>query len=173
MNQDKIGKFIATLRKQKNMTQEQFAEILGVNSRSVSRWENGRCMPDLSLLQSIAEVLEISIYELLHGRKMTNEELMEMRDRINDLIEYSAVEKKKKTKKLNNHFTLGLICLVIVLLNRQFDLFAYIFQENAGEFVVGALTGLGLLFEFIGLYNNNHEISFKEKKRTVFHKEII
>jgi transcriptional regulator with XRE-family HTH domain len=172
MDQAIIGKFIADLRKQNNMTQEKFAEILGVNSRSVSRWENGRCMPDLSLLQTIAEELGVSVTELLNGRKSTNEELIDMRDTINELIDYSSAEKKVKSKKLNNYFIMGLLCLVIVILNRQFDLLSYIFKENAADFVAGGLTSIGLLFEFIGLYNNNHDLAFKDKKKAVINNLI-
>lgn len=69
MNQVNVGKFIASLRKAKNLTQEQFAEILGVNNRSVSRWENGNCMPDLSLLQIISAELDVSVLELLEGKR--------------------------------------------------------------------------------------------------------
>ncbi len=46
MNQERIGKFIATCRKEKNLTQEELAEKLGVTSKSISRWENGKTMPD-------------------------------------------------------------------------------------------------------------------------------
>ena len=57
MEQIKTGKFIAELRKEKGMTQEQLGDRLGVNSRSVSRWENGHGMPDISLLLELADVL--------------------------------------------------------------------------------------------------------------------
>ena len=50
MDQEKIGKFIAELRKEKNMTQEQLAEKMGVTDKSISRWENGKTMPDISML---------------------------------------------------------------------------------------------------------------------------
>ena len=55
-------------RQQKDLTQEQLAERLGVSNRSVSRWENGRCMPDFSLLWDIADKLDVSVSELLNGR---------------------------------------------------------------------------------------------------------
>lgn len=72
MNQENIGKFIASLRKEKELTQEQLAEVLGVNSRSVSRWENGNCMPDLSLLEMLAQELGVSVSELLSGMRQSN-----------------------------------------------------------------------------------------------------
>ena len=70
MNQEKIGKFIAECRKDKKMTQSEFAEKLNITDRSVSNWENGRNMPDLSLFKSICDELDITINELLSGEKL-------------------------------------------------------------------------------------------------------
>lgn len=67
MNQEKIGKFIAKLRKEKNMTQEELADKLRVSNKSVSRWENGRCMPDLSLFEPLSSELGVSINDLMNG----------------------------------------------------------------------------------------------------------
>ena len=72
MNQEKIGKFIAECRKQKNLTQEQLSEILGVSSKSVSRWENGKTMPDYAVLDSLCNALGLSINEFYYGKKMTD-----------------------------------------------------------------------------------------------------
>ena len=70
MNQEKTGRFIAALRKEKKMTQEQLAEKLGVSNRSVSRWENGNTMPELSLLQALSENLGVTVLELLNGERL-------------------------------------------------------------------------------------------------------
>lgn len=70
MDQEKIGRFIANCRKERNLTQEQVAEKLGVSNKTVSRWENGNGFPDVSLLQSLCEVLNISVNELLLGEKI-------------------------------------------------------------------------------------------------------
>lgn len=72
MNQEKIGKFIAKLRKEKNMTQAQLAEKMGVTDKSISRWENGKTMPDVSLFEPLCNELNISINELLKGEKTEN-----------------------------------------------------------------------------------------------------
>ena len=71
MDQEKIGRFIAERRKDKNMTQEQMAEKLGVSSKSISRWENGKTMPDVSLFEALCEELNITVNELLKGEKIT------------------------------------------------------------------------------------------------------
>ena len=69
MNQENIGKFIAKLRKEKKLTQEQLAERLGVHNRSVSRWENGNSMPDYAVLPMLANGLGVSVAELVEGKK--------------------------------------------------------------------------------------------------------
>lgn len=74
MNQQKIGRFISECRKQKGLTQAQLAEALGVSDKSVSRWENGKTMPDLSIYEPLCEILEIQISELLYAQKMTDKE---------------------------------------------------------------------------------------------------
>ena len=101
MNQEKMGKFISELRKEKNLTQEQLAEKMGVTDKSISRWENGKTMPDLSMITILAEELNVEVSELLNGRKMTKEELEKLRNTINNVIEYSNKEKKNKKAKEN------------------------------------------------------------------------
>ena len=65
MNQEKIGKFIALMRKEQNLTQKQLAEMLGITDKSISKWETGKGYPDISLLEPIAKVFGISITELI------------------------------------------------------------------------------------------------------------
>ena len=73
MDQEKVGRFIAALRKEKNLTQEQLAEKLGISNKTVSRWEQGKGFPDVSLLQELCELLDISVSELLSGEKMADD----------------------------------------------------------------------------------------------------
>ena len=70
MDQGKIGKFIGEIRKEKNMKQKELADLLGVTSKTISRWETGKYMPDLSLFTSISEVLGISLNELIQGERI-------------------------------------------------------------------------------------------------------
>ena len=67
MNQQKIGKFLFKLRKEKGLTQAELAEKLGVTDRSVSNWENGKCMPDLSLFIPISKEFGITVNDLISG----------------------------------------------------------------------------------------------------------
>jgi transcriptional regulator with XRE-family HTH domain len=69
MNQEKITKFITELRKEKNLTQQEFADILGVTNSAVSKWESGKCLPDSTLYEPIAKTFNVSIRELLAGKR--------------------------------------------------------------------------------------------------------
>ena len=70
MNQIKIGKFIASCRKEQGMTQANLAEKLGITDRAVSKWENGKSMPDSGIMLELCELLEINVNELLSGEKI-------------------------------------------------------------------------------------------------------
>lgn len=74
MNQREIGQFMSVCRKEKGLTQAQLAERLGVSDKSISRWETGKTMPDLSLYEPLCEILDIKISELLYAKKMTENE---------------------------------------------------------------------------------------------------
>lgn len=70
MEQGKIGKLIGEIRKEKNMKQKDLADLLGVTSKTVSRWETGKYMPDLSLFPVISEILDVSLNELIQGERI-------------------------------------------------------------------------------------------------------
>ena len=69
VDQKKIGSFLKELRKEKGITQEEFAEKLNISGRTVSRWETGVNMPDISLLVEIAEFFDVSIPEIINGER--------------------------------------------------------------------------------------------------------
>lgn len=162
MNQKKIGKFIADLRKEKKMTQEQLAERLGVSNRSVSRWENGNSMPDLSLLQNISKELGVSISELLNGERQ--EKNSAQKDGIDMVIEFSDREKARKAKKLNQYFFVGLVCLLLVILHDHIKILSFVNEPLLEKFLYVLLLGLGILFEIAGFYCNHKGKSFTPKE---------
>ncbi len=75
MNQEKIGKFIVECRKEKNLTQEQLAEKIGTSSKSVSRWENGKTMPDYTIIEDLTKILDISINEFFYGERIPEDKV--------------------------------------------------------------------------------------------------
>lgn len=80
MNQIKIGKFIAQCRKEKKLTQEQLAEMLNTTNKSISKWENGNCLPDSSLYEPLCNILGITINELFVGQRIKDEEYKKIAD---------------------------------------------------------------------------------------------
>lgn len=95
MDQIKIGGFIAELRKEQNLTQEQLAERIGVSNRSVSRWETGKNMPDISLFTPLCELLGISVNELICGERVPEEKIIEQ----SEINTVNVIKEHRKTKK--------------------------------------------------------------------------
>ena len=94
MDQIKIGKFIAECRKKNNLTQMQLAEKLNITDRAISKWENGKSMPDSSIMLELCNELKISVNELLSG------EMIEMKD-YNQIAEKNLLEMAKKEEVQN------------------------------------------------------------------------
>lgn len=95
MDYKQIGLFIAQERKAKNLTQSAFAEKLYVSAKTVSKWENGNGLPDTSLLLNICSILDISINELLCGRRLTPE--MENKETKNNAIKSFITKRELET----------------------------------------------------------------------------
>ena len=105
MDTKKIGRFIAENRKMKNLTQKELAEKLGVSDKTVSRWENGNYMPDLSLLQPLSEELGITLNELLSGEHIKQEHAAEKAEAsLASTLEYS--DRKIKKSRLKVYLTM-------------------------------------------------------------------
>lgn len=73
MDQVKIGKFIAQVRKEKQLTQKQLADLLNISDKTISKWETGRGLPDVSMILSLCEILDINANELLSGERIPDE----------------------------------------------------------------------------------------------------
>lgn len=109
MNQEKIGKFIAKIRKDKKMTQQELADKLNVTDRAVGNWENGRRMPDVVFYKPLCEILGISLNELLSGEKIKKSELKEKTDEVLDnTIKYST----KRIKRIKKTTIIGIVVLL-------------------------------------------------------------
>lgn len=114
MSQEKIGKFILELRKEKGMTQQALANVLGVSDKTISKWENGRGMPDLSLMKPLCSALDITINELLSGERILSKDYQEkLEENILNTINYTDI-KLKKTKRIFK-VVVGLILFIVVL----------------------------------------------------------
>ena len=113
MDQTRIGMFIAECRKKRNLTQMQLAEMLNITDRAVSKWENGRSMPDSSLMLPLCQILGISVNDLLHG------EVIEMEDykkKTEELLLEAAKQKEEADKKLLLlEWVIGIFSVIILL----------------------------------------------------------
>lgn len=113
MDTVKIGKYIAGKRKALGMTQAQVAEKLGMSDKSVSKWERGHNMPDISLLVEISEFFDVSIPEIINGERKSenmNEEVKEVAEKLSD---YAGEEKINMIKNVRNLSITGVCALIL------------------------------------------------------------
>lgn len=99
MNQIVIGNFIEKKRKEQNLTQAQLAEKLGVSNKTVSKWENGKCMPDYGVIQPLCTELGVTVSELMDGEEQAQDSIRAYDDeQILDLIKRTqALESQRET----------------------------------------------------------------------------
>ena len=114
MNQEKIGKFLADVRKEKGLTQQELAKIVGVTDRAISNWENGRRMPDISLFKVLCEALDISLNELLAGEKILVEEKEKRSEEI--LLKTLTKEERNKKRLQKSFYLLGISVFLLILI---------------------------------------------------------
>ena len=110
MDQIKIGAFLKELRKEKEVSQEVLAEKFGVSSRSVSRWENGNTMPDISILVELAVFYDIDIRELLNGERKSENMNEDMKETLTMVADYAEKQKKQAIIRAVVLFSLEMIC---------------------------------------------------------------
>ena len=119
MDQIKVGAFLKDLRKEKGITQEQLAEKLGVSGRTISRWETGKNMPDISLLVEIAEFFDVSIPEIIKGERKSENMKNETKEVAETMSDYAKAEKEQLIKSFRNMSIIGLIALLVYMVLRE------------------------------------------------------
>lgn len=112
MNQEKIGKFIAKCRKDKNLTQAQLAEKLNMSDKSISKWETGKGMPDSSVMLDLCNCLNITVNELLSGEYLKEEEY---RKKVTENL-LDITKKSEKNEKEKNRIIIALSIFIIIVL---------------------------------------------------------
>ena len=121
MDQIKIGKFIAECRKKNNLTQMQLAEKLNITDRAISKWENGKGMPDSSIMIDLCNELKISVNELLSGEKIEMKEY-------NKKAEENLFELNKSNEKKNKIINYVVIITIVLIIIYVIELFFVIIQ---------------------------------------------
>ena len=145
MNQLVTGKFIAHKRKEKNLTQEQLAEKLGVSNKTISKWENGKCMPDYAVVKSLCEELEITVAELMDGEVKEEKSMRAYdEDQIMDLLRRTQELEKQK----NMFFGIILIVMGIAMQALSYNVGGSAFRD----FVSGLLLGMSIVEMLVGVY---------------------
>ena len=135
MDQIAIGRYIARKRKEQNLTQEQLSEQLGVSNKTISKWENGKCMPDYSLIQKLCEALDVTLPELMDG-----EDAAETSVRVYD--DEQILDLLRRTQELarQKNILYGLVLIVLGIASGAMS------KTTGGtdvqKFIAGILMGL-------------------------------
>ena len=160
MNQQVIGKFIALKRKEKNLTQEQLAEKIGVSNKTISKWENGKCMPDYSVIEILCNELGITVSELLDGEE--NEKSIRIYDDKEILGMLKDIQDLKKSKDSNASFFLIIMGISLLALSLCIE------GSDFKDFVSGFLLGISVVEMVLGIYllgrtMNHNKVIYKLK----------
>ncbi len=153
MDQIKIGKFIAECRKNKNMTQAQLAEKVGVTDRAVSKWENGRSMPDTSIMLELCGELGITVNDLLCGERIVMENNQQKNE---ELLLDMAKELEQKNKTIWNAMW-TIMTVSIVGLIGGLAIIAFFVPE--GPWMLVAILALCVIFLIPCFYALKLEVS--------------
>lgn len=148
MNQEKIGKFIANLRKEKNLTQEALAEHLGITKNAVSKWERGLGLMDMSLLKPLSDILEVEVIDILSGEKINkNDKSKQYEKIILELFNKTNFNKKKIKYQyylfeiiililtltiviLSHNEVITILAIVLMVVANAFNLAFYVLSKN-------------------------------------------
>ena len=145
MNQTAIGRYIARKRREQNLTQEQLANQLGVSNKTISKWENGKCMPDYSIIQALCEALHVSLPELMDGEDTAEDSLRAYDDaQILDLLHRTQeLERQKGILYGVALITLGIACSAMS---------GTVGGTDVRDFISGVLLGLSVAEILAGIY---------------------
>ena len=141
MNQSSIGQTIAQKRKAKNMTQSQLAEKLNISNKTISKWENGKCMPDYSIIEQLCSELDITLNELISGKTEpeTNNE-----KQLLDL--FRKIQELEKQKNMMLGLFLIVMGIALMALSHTFS------GSDVQNFLSGALLGISVGEMLVGVY---------------------
>lgn len=147
MDQQKIGTFLKQLRQERQLTQENLAEIMCVTNRSVSRWENGVNLPDLPTLIQLADFYGVELRELLDGETMnTPETKSATEETARKVADYSNDVMEKVTHRFHYMYLISIATVLIYLVMNHFDFSG----SPVLQAIQGACLGIGLGMLIVG-----------------------
>lgn len=165
MDQKKSGSFLRELRKEKQLTQEQLAERFGVTSRSVSRWETGSNMPDLSILVELADFYDVDIRDIIDGERKGEDMNKEEKERLQLVADYAETEKNTLLMRLRIFSIVGLIPLIagltMMVISRDNNLPVY-------DYLMGTLMGVAIGALLVAVFYSTGVLeNMRKRKRTL------
>lgn len=144
MNQVKVGKFIAECRKNNNLTQKQLAEKLNITDRAISKWENGKSLPDSSIMLELCDILKISVNDLLNGEVVLVDNYKEKSEKL--ILEMAKQKEDADRRLLFLEIVIGVFSVIVLL---GFSLVAAIVQMP--DWLRAVLVVTGFVLGMIGL----------------------
>ena len=168
MDTIKIGNFLRELRKEKNLTQEQLADVFNVSARTVSRWETGSNMPDISILVEIADYYDLDVREILNGER--SNALPAGSSSIKDIAEYADKDKEKLAVKTRLYSIAGIIGIITYLCLRAFG--------NPDSIIINLIASLSLVTVYAALasrliYTSNRLQTLQRKLKMKLKKNLL
>lgn len=174
MDQEKIGKFIAECRKEKNLTQSELAEKLNLSNKSISKWETGKGMPDSSIMLELCKYLDITVNELLSGEHLIENEYNKKADE--NII--SIAKNSEKNNKRKNKIIIILSCIFVILILYFIGIYIYNNTELSIDYdnrlikcditddcIICTFSGSSLMsMKSINVNNNNETLVFVTAK---------
>lgn len=145
MNQITIGNFIEKKRKEQNLTQAQLAEKLGVSNKTVSKWENGKCMPDYGVIQLLCTELGVTVSELMDGEEQAQDSIRAYDDeQILDLIKRTqALESQRET----------LVGIILIVMGMALGAMSFTLGgSDVKDFFSGLMMGLSCGSMLVGIF---------------------
>ena len=153
MDQIKIGKFIAECRKKEKLTQAQLAERLNITDRAISKWENGRAMPDSSIMLELCNILGISVNELLSGGEIN----MENNNQQNEELLLGLAKELEQKNKIIWKSMWAIMIVSMIALFAGLAIAAFVIPEGVWQLVT--ILGLCVVFLIPCFYALKLEVS--------------
>ena len=170
MDQKNVGSFLRELRKEKQLTQEQLAERFGVTNRSVSRWETGSNMPDLSILVELADFYDVDIRDIIDGERKGEDVNNEEKERLQLVADYAENEKNILLMRLRIISIVGMVSLVaglvMLVLGGDNNLPVY-------DYLVGSLIGIAIGALLVAVFYSTGILESMRKKKRKYMKALL
>lgn len=147
MDQEKVGRFIAACRREQGFTQASLAEKLGITDRAISKWENGRSMPDSSIMLELCDLLKINVNELLSGERLGMDNYKKMAEE--NLMELQRLEESSNRRMLSLEMVVGYMSSITFLVM----IFVASFVKMDARIRI-LLIGLGAVVFAVGVYHS-------------------